>query len=171
MITNLANTIITAEINAHSPLWHLPTEDHRGEVIKDILLNCNCIALNTNTPTRLPPNQTQQPTSPDITIVSEDLHDCTSWETIYFLTSDHLPLRTTLSIHHKTKTTCFHFTETTINYQKADWTSFKQYVENLISYRPNSTNVYKANKYLIKTILETDRLFFLNTLTATYPYI
>ena len=46
----------TADDNAHSSLWYSPTEDYRGELIEDILLNSNHIALNENTPTRLPPN-------------------------------------------------------------------------------------------------------------------
>ena len=158
-ITNLPNIIITAEVHAHSPLWYLPTEDHRGKLIEDILLNSNHITLNTNTPTCLPPNQTQQPISPDIHTASADLHDCTSWETIHSLKSDHLPLFTALSIHHKTKTTCSHFTKTITNYQTADCTSFKQYIENLNSCRPHSTNVHEANKHLIKAILDADRLF------------
>ena len=80
-IANLPNTIITADVNAHSPLWYSPTEDHREQLIEDILLNSNHITLNTNTTTRLPPNQTQQPTSPDMTTALADLHDCTSWQT------------------------------------------------------------------------------------------
>ena len=56
-----------------------------------------------------------QLTSPDITTASADLHDCTSWQTIHSLKFDHLPLLTILSIHHKTKTTCFHFTKTNKN--------------------------------------------------------
>ena len=118
-ITNLPNTIITADVNAHSLLRYSSTKDHREELIEDILLNSNHITLNTNTPTCLPHNQTQQPTSPDITTASADLHDCTSWQTIPSLTSNHLPLFTTLSIHHKTKTTHSHFTKTITNYQKA----------------------------------------------------
>ena len=47
----------------------------------------------------------QQPTSPDITTASADLHDCTSWQTIHSLTSGHLPLLTTFNKHHKTKQT------------------------------------------------------------------
>ena len=58
-IINLPNTIITAYVNAQSPLWHSPTEDHKGELIKGIMLYFDHITLNTNTPTRLPPNQTQ----------------------------------------------------------------------------------------------------------------
>ena len=56
-ITNLSNTIITADVNAQSSLWYSPNEDLRGEFIEDILLNSNHITLKTNTPTRLPPNQ------------------------------------------------------------------------------------------------------------------
>ena len=82
-ITNFPNIIITADVNSHSQLWHLPIEDYKGELIKDILPSSNHITLNTNTPTRLPPNQTQQPTSPDITTASTNLHDYTSWQTIH----------------------------------------------------------------------------------------
>ena len=57
-LPNLPSTIITADVNAYLPFWYLLTEDHRGELIKDILLNSNHIILNTNTPTHLPPNQT-----------------------------------------------------------------------------------------------------------------
>ena len=85
-ITNIRNTIITADVNIHSPLWYLPTQDYRGELIEEILLNSNHIILNTNTLTRLPPNQTKQPTLTDITAASADLHNCTSWQTIYSLT-------------------------------------------------------------------------------------
>ena len=44
------------------------------------------------------------------------------------------------------KTSPSHFTKTITNYQKADWTSLKQHVENLISHIPNPTNIYVANK-------------------------
>ena len=30
-ITNLPNTIIPADVNAHSPLWYLPNEEHIDE--------------------------------------------------------------------------------------------------------------------------------------------
>ena len=100
-ISILPNTIITAEVNAHSPLWYLSTEDH-GELIKDILLNSHHITLNTSIPTRLPTTykshttsfiRHNKPTSSDITTTSADLHDCTSWQAIHSLTYDHLPLR------------------------------------------------------------------------------
>ena len=134
-------------------------------MIKDILLDSNHITLNTNTPTRLPPNQTQQPASAD----------CTSWRTIHSLTSDYLPLLTTHIIHYKTKTTHSHFTKTITNYQKADWTSFKQHVEKLISCKLHSTSVHVANKHFIEAILDANRLFIPkgnhNSTNHTHPCI
>ena len=157
--TDLPNTIIAADVNVHSTLWYAPPKDHRGEMIKNIQLNSNNITLNTNTATHLPPNQTQS-TSPEMT-TALDLHDCTSWQTIHSLTFDHLPLLTTLSIQHKTKTTHSHFTKTITNYQKTNWTSLKQHVENLIFSRPHITNVNEANKHFIKELLDADRFFIL----------
>ena len=174
-ITDLPNTIIIADVNTHSPLRYSPTEDHRGELIEHFA-KLPQIILNTNTPTRLPPNQAQQPTLPNITTASADLHDYTNWGTIQSLTSDHLPLLITLSIHYKTKTTRSHFTKTIAIYQKEDLTSFKQHVEKLIFCRPHSTNVHEANKHLIKAFLDGDRLSFLKEITTaqttfTYPCI
>ena len=54
-LTNIDNHLITGDINAHSHLWHSPTEDHRGILIADIVVNSNQITLNTNTPTTLKP--------------------------------------------------------------------------------------------------------------------
>ena len=138
-ITNLSNTIITADVNAHSLLWYLPTKDHRGKLMKDILLNSNHITLNINIPTYLPPNQTQQPTLPDITTTSADLH--AGRPSTFSHPIPYLYLSPSIYI---TRPTCFHFTKTITNCKKADWTSFKQHVENLICYRPHSTNVHFA---------------------------
>ena len=97
--TNISSIIIPANINAHSPLWYSLTEDHKKELIEDMLLNFNHITLNINTPTCLPFNKTQQSTLPDITTVSANLHNCTRWQTIHSLTFDHLSLLTTLSMY------------------------------------------------------------------------
>ena len=67
-ITNIPNSIITGDVNAHSTLWHSYTDNHRGELISGTRSNSNSnhITLNTDTPTRVPNNAHQQPTSPDI---------------------------------------------------------------------------------------------------------
>ena len=48
-LTSQTNTIITGDINTHSPDWHSPTTDHRGNIIADIIQNSDHIILNTNT--------------------------------------------------------------------------------------------------------------------------
>ena len=42
--------------------WHSYTDDHRGQLIADVISNSDPITLNTNTPTRVP-NTTLQQTS------------------------------------------------------------------------------------------------------------
>ena len=79
-ITNLPNSIISGDINAHSPIWHSHTTDHRGDLIADLLGNSDHITLNTNTHTRLPFAANQQPTSPDITSITTNLYNRTHWE-------------------------------------------------------------------------------------------
>ena len=96
-ITNLPNSIISGDINAHSPIWHSHTTDHRGDLIADLLGNSDHITLNTNTHTRLPFAANQRPTSPDITSITTNLYNRTHWETLNALNSDHLPILTTIN--------------------------------------------------------------------------
>ena len=100
-ITNIPNSIITGDVNAHSTLWHSYTDDHRGELISETLYNSNHITLNTDTPTRVPNNAHQQPTSPDITTISSSLYNRTTWKTIHALNSDHLPILLTIQTDNK----------------------------------------------------------------------
>ena len=51
-ITNIPNSILTGDVNAHSTLWY--TDGHRGQLISDIISNSEHITLNTDTPTRVP---------------------------------------------------------------------------------------------------------------------
>ena len=51
-LTNLPNSIITGDFNAHSQTWHSPFTDHRGQLITSLILNSNHIILNQNTPTQ-----------------------------------------------------------------------------------------------------------------------
>ena len=71
-ITNIPHSVLTGDMNAHSTLWHLYTDDHRGQLIADVISNSDHITLNTNTPTRL-----HHTSSPDITTVSNTLYNRT----------------------------------------------------------------------------------------------
>ena len=99
-ITNIPHSVLTGDVNAHSTLWHSYTDDHRGQLIADGISNSDLITLNTNTPTRVPNTTLQQTSSPDITKVSNTLHNRTSWTTQHALSSDHLPIITTINIRH-----------------------------------------------------------------------
>ena len=68
-ITNIPHSVLTGDVNAHSTLWHSYTDDHRGQLIADVISNSDHITLNTNTPTRVPNTTLQQTSSPDITTV------------------------------------------------------------------------------------------------------
>ena len=48
-ITNIANSLIASDINAHSTLWHSYTDDHREQIIADIISTSDRITLNTDT--------------------------------------------------------------------------------------------------------------------------
>ena len=73
-LTSTPDTLLLGYLNAHSNLWHSSITNHRGDLIEDILTNSQHIVLNQNTPTRIPPNKNQQPTSPDITTITPNLH-------------------------------------------------------------------------------------------------
>ena len=73
-LTSIDNHQITGDINAHSQQWHSPTEEHRGSLIADIIVNSNQITLNINTPTLIPPHANQQPTSDKHHIPKRRIH-------------------------------------------------------------------------------------------------
>ena len=87
-ITNIPHSVLTGDVNAHSTLGHSYTDDHRGQLIADVISNPDHITL--NTPTRVPNITLQQTSSPDITTVSNTLYNRTSWTTQHALSSDHL---------------------------------------------------------------------------------
>ena len=126
-ITNIPHSVLTEDVNTHSTLWHLYTDDHRGQLIADVISNSNHITLNTNTPTRVPNTTPQQTSSPDITTVSNTLCYPTSWTIQHALSSDHLTIITAINIRHDYRLQQNRRTFT--NYKKADWTQFTEDTE------------------------------------------
>ena len=97
-ITNIPDSVFTGDENAHSTLWHSYNDDHRGQLMADVISNSDHITLNTNTPTRVASTTLQQTSSSDITTVSNALYNWTSWTTQHALSSDHLTIITTINI-------------------------------------------------------------------------
>ena len=84
-ITKIPNSVLTGDVDAHSTLWNSYTDNHRGQLIADVIRNSDHITLNTDTPTRVPNTTLQQTSSPDITTVCNTLYNRTSWTTQHAL--------------------------------------------------------------------------------------
>ena len=155
LLTSSPDSIITGDINAHSSLWFSPLSDHRGYHIEDLITNSNHLILNTNCPTRVPFNTNQQSTSPDITAISSDLFPRATWETFHGFSSDHLPILT--HINTKTKFRNNQSRKSYTNYNKANWTSFTEKIEEIIDRNPPPSNPHTANSILTNAILHADK--------------
>ena len=154
-ITNIPHSVLTGDVNAHSTLWHSYTDDHRGQLIADVISNSDHIKLNTNTPTRVPNTTLQQTSSPDITTVSNTLYNRTSWTTQHALSSDHLPIITTINIRHDYRLQQNRLTFT--NYKKADWTQFTEDTESAFAQTTIPTNIHTANRMFTNFILMAEK--------------
>ena len=42
-ITNIPHSVLTGDVNAHSTLWHSYTDNHRGQLIADVISNSDHI--------------------------------------------------------------------------------------------------------------------------------
>ena len=154
-ITNIPHSILTGDVNAHSNLWHSYTDDHRGQLIADVISNSNHMTLNTNTPTRVLNTILQQTLSPDITTVSNTLYNQTSWTTQHALSSDDLPIITTFNIRHDYRLQQNRRTFT--NYKKADCTQFTEGTESAFAQTTIPTNIHTANIIFTNIILMADK--------------
>ena len=95
-IKNIPHSILTEDVNAHSTLWYSYTDDHSGELIADVIRNSGHITLNTNPSTKVPNTTLQQTSSSDITKMYNTLYNRTSWTIQHALSSDRLPIITTI---------------------------------------------------------------------------
>ena len=130
-------------------------DDHSGQLIADVISNSDHITLNTNTPTRVTNTTLQQTSSPYITTVSNTLYNRTSWTTQHALSSDHLPIITTINIRHDYRLQQNRRTFT--NYKKADWTQFTEDTESAFAQTTMPTNIHTANRILTNIILMADK--------------
>ena len=101
---------------------YIPPDDHRGQLMADVISNSDHMTLNTNTPARVPGTTLQRTSSADITTVSDALCGRTSWTTQHALLSDHLPIIATVNVRHDCRLR--QSRRTVANCRKADWTQF-----------------------------------------------
>ena len=157
------NVILAGDINAHSSNWYSPYTDNRGDTIQNIIHNSHSIIINTDNNTRFPiqttDTQYQQPTSPDITAIPTHLLCNTTWETLKTLSSDHLPILTSIQLKYNKQR---FINRTFTNFKKANWTAYTSYIEtHIATHLPKFTsnnNLHSLNKALTKYICEADKL-------------
>ena len=132
-------------MNAHSTLWHSYTDDHRGQLIADVISNSDHITHKTKHKNPYQSATTlKQTSSPDIATVSNILYNRTSWTTQHALSSDHLPIITTINIRHDYRLQQNRWSFT--NYKKADWTQFTEDTESAFAQTTIPTNIHTANR-------------------------
>ena len=90
-----------------------------------------------------------------ITTVSNTLYNRTSWTTQHTLSSDHLPIITTINIRHDYRLQQNRRTFT--NYNKADWTQFTEDTESAFAQTTIPTNIHNANIIFTNIILMADK--------------
>ena len=124
------------------------------KLIADVISNSNYITLNTNTPIRVPNTTLQQTSSPDITTVSNTRYNRTSCTTQHALSSDHLPIITTINTRHDYRLpNRWTFT----NYKKADWTQFTEDTESALAQTTISTNIHTNNRIFTNIMLRAGK--------------
>ena len=139
--------------SGHSNIMY--NDNHRGQPIADVISNSDHITLNTKTPTRVPKTTLYHTSSPDITTVSNTLYNRTSRTTQHALSSDHLPIITTINIRHDYRLQQNRRTFT--NYKKADWTQFTEDTESAFAQTTIPTNIHTANIIFTNIILMADK--------------
>ena len=102
-------------------------------------------------PNRVRNTTVHQTSSPDITTLSNTLYNRTSWTTQHTLSSDHLPIITTINIRHDYRLQQIRRTFT--NLMQADWTQFTEYTESGFA----QTTIHTANIICINIILMADK--------------
>ena len=144
-----SNALLLGDANAHDPTWFSTIADTRGSKLSAEIEESEMGVLNVNCPTRLPSNQ--QPTSPDISLVTKLLLTSCDWWTEIGLRSDHLPILISISSSS--------FLEpirapkrTFINIAKSDWPAFQEEIESALRNQPGPTDVYQGEAVLRKVI-------------------
>ena len=121
----------------------------------DVISNSDHITLNTNPLTRVPNTTLQQTSSPSITTVSNTIYTRTSWTPQHTLSSDHLPIITTINIRHDYRLQQNRRTFT--NFKKADWIQFTEDTESAFAQTTTPTNIYTAYRIFTNIIQMADK--------------
>ena len=151
----MKDAIILGDFNAHDALWFSSINDARGSALAEEIRDSAFGILNCDKHTRVPYNNTGQPTSPDISLASLSLLPVIEWETLIKFSSDHLPIQISIQADFKQ-----YFSEqrTFVNFDKANWEDFTKLTEEEFSKLNSPRGVEKGEKIFRKIINSVSNL-------------
>ena len=135
--------LILGDFNAHSPLWGKQTQDPKGKIVEDFILQTNTCILNNTSPTYLIP-QTLKTTSVDLTLCSPDLASYLDWSVLDDTHgSDHFPIKIQEEIPQTSSPPNF------FNFNKAHWSSFTEECKNKLNLNSNCNSIEHFSESLL----------------------
>ena len=148
-LLELENAVILGDFNAHHCLWNSSAEpDKRGEELAAVIESSNFAALNEEEPTRVTKNCMS---SPDVTLVSDNLLMNAQWNIESALGSDHRPITVSIGCE---VTKLDNGGRKFINFRKADWDLFRESTEEIFKNATKPTNAHIGEKFFRKTLIK-----------------
>ncbi|KAM7361935.1 uncharacterized protein ACRADG_012793 [Cochliomyia hominivorax] len=139
--------LVLGDFNAHHQLWHSRLrDDQRGALLAKQIDESTFCTLNDDAPTRI---MGTCASSPDITLASAGLINCTTWQTVVSLGSDHLHIIVSLE-----RPNDFIVSErrTYMNQKKADWRGFREFTDRRVVELPVPSNIRITERKFRETI-------------------
>ena len=150
------DSVVLGDWNAHHEAWFSEPEDRRGEALAEAIENSDLCILNQDSPTRIPlgPNNNQRSTSPDISLISAHLALAVTWLAVVHLSSDHLPI---VIAFDDESTPDPRRAKSFVNFNRAEWTNFKEEADSLISQLPPPSSCSSGEKLFRKAVLTASK--------------
>ena len=153
------DVIVMGDVNGHHESWFSISNDNRatnrGNKISEAIDSSPLTLLNRDLPTRVPTGQ--NPSSPDITLISSHISQETCWTPATALNSDHLPIL--INPFPADTQTNDRNLPLFKNYRKANWKKYRESTEDLFANQPPPSSCSKAYRTFAEILLRADRKF------------
>ena len=136
--------------------------DERGEQVAHKIDAADYTVVNENEATRLPTNG--RPTSPDISLVTNDITLVSDWSVSTSLASDHLTILINSEL-----STIDGPRRNYINLKKADWARYTEACDDYLAEAGETRTVEQAEKTFRKAVNKTSGLFIPTGRNTTLP--
>lgn len=149
-----AKVIVAGDMNAKHPYWNCYQSNNNGRALKKYIDNKDYLLLYRDRPTFYPSNTKNRPSTIDLAI-AKNIGNI-KIDVLNELDSDHLPILIDLNAKIKTQKQ-----REFLNYARADWSRFRNYVNNnfrMITQLKSTADINKAVDSLTKVIQEACKI-------------